>query len=388
MVSWYHIIGILHCLSRRELGQAAVDYLSRFVDKDIPWQSLLLLAEMEGVAGFLHLHLKDSNLFAPPQSIVEELDRIYRKIHDHTMQTMYEMEAFSNKLVQVGIPVVALQGLSLIKLYKHYGLRPLSDVDLLVQSHHRDRLFEVLRELGYRVPDSAYPTLLYKNGHWLDIHTHILNLERVQSRRYIFPENIHRMWERTLSFFDDHQGMFILDPFDNFIALSAHALKHSYSKIIWLVDLHETLLKLIKEPDAWNNIIQYARFWRQEKVVLYALILLQRIFGLKLSSGVKRELGIHHLSLLEKYLLRLKIRGFSSNLLCPVLWLCNIKRTGNKIKFVKETVFPKKKIMAQLIKYNTWNIQRSAHALRFAHTVMLLGRDLKQAFWYAFPKND
>lgn len=388
MVSWYHIIGILHCLSRRELGQAAVDYLSKFGDKDIPWQSLLLLAEMEGVAGFLHLHLKDSNLFVPPQPILEELERIFCKTRNDTIGTMDEMEALSNRLVQVGIPVVALQGLSLVKLYKYYGLRPLSDVDLMVQSCHRGRLFELLRELGYRVPVSTYPALLYKNGRWLDIHTHILNLERVQSRRYIFPENINYMWQRALSFFDDHKGMLTLNPFDNFIALSAHALKHSYSRIIWLVDLHETLLILVKEPEAWNKIVQYARFWRQEKVVLYALILLEKIFGLKVSSGVKRELGIHHLNFVEKYLLRLKIRGFSSSLLCPILWLCNIKRTGDKIKFVKETVYPKNEIMAQLIKDNTWNVQRSAYALRFANMVMLLGQDLKQAFWYAFPKND
>jgi hypothetical protein len=376
----------MSCLSRKELGQAEVSYLSNFGHKDIPWQSLILLAEMEGVAGFLYLHLKDSALFNLPQPMIEELHRIYSKTYDSTLETIKEMKALSNQLAQVRIPVVALQGLSLIELYKDYGLRPLGDVDLMVQSHHKGQLDKLLQEFGYSATVSTYPDRLHRNGLWIDIHTHVLNLERIQSRCYLFPENINRMWQRATPFFDHPEGLLTLNPVDNFIALSAHALKHSYSRLIWLADLHEILQKLAQQPDAWKEIVQRARFWRQEKVVLYALVLLEKIFGMKLSDEIKNELGIHHLNVLERYFLRLRVRGFCSGLLCHVLWLCNIKGTGEKVKFIKETVFPQNEIMAQIVADNSWNVQRSAYAQRFAKTVFLIGKELKQALLFSFTK--
>ena len=172
------------------------------------------------------------------------------------------------------------------------------------------------------------------------------------------------------------------DPFDNFVALAAHALKHSYSRLIWLVDLHECLLELAGNPGGWEEVVKRVRFWQQERVVLYALILVERIFGLQVPMPAKQELGINRLNALEKHLLRLKLKGFSSRGLCYVLWLCNIRGAGNKLKFIKETVFPKEAIMVQIIQDKSWAGRRSGYCRRVAETISLVSNDLYRAFTF------
>lgn len=289
-------------------------------------------------------------------------------------------KALSDKLEQVGIPVLALQGLSLTKLYGDAGLRPLYDMDLMVKPGHKGRLKELLKQAGFHAPHPEYPDILGKGAVLVDIHTHILNLDRINNRRHIFPMDLTFMWKRAVPLFDKQDGFLYLDPFDNFVALAAHALKHSYSRLIWLVDLHECLLELTGDPGGWEEIVKRTRFWQQEKMVLYALILVESILGLQVPLRIKHELGIARLNILEKYILRLKIRGFSSNGLCEILWLCNIKGAGNKLKFIKETVFPRDEIMAQIIQDKSWAGKRSGYTRRVADFICLVSSNLYRAF--------
>ncbi|MBW1791376.1 MAG: hypothetical protein JRJ14_03780, partial [Deltaproteobacteria bacterium] len=168
------------------------------------------------------------------------------------------------------------------------------------------------------------------------------------------------------------------------IALAAHALKHSYSRLIWLVDLHEFFIKWANNANGLDEVIRRAQFWHQERVVLYALILLERIFDLKIPSWVKRELGIHKLGILEKHLVRLKLRGLSSNELCIALWLFNIKGIGKKLKFIKETVFPKDEIMAQIFDKSSQTPKTSAYAKRIGQAISLVGENLRLALALSF----
>ena len=379
MVTWPNIVKFIRSISRIHLRQVDRDYIRNFSLQDVNWEHLAVLAEMEGVAGFLYYHLRHSDLdVSLPESVTDRLENHYRQTAEHTFTTVSEIKNLSVKPAKVRIPVIALQGLSAINLYNDPGLRPLGDVDLMVDPSHKEMLKGLFLEAGYR-PPITYPYLLHKNGMWIDIHTHILNLDRIQARRYLFPEDLASMWNKAVPFFDDSDGVLRLDPLDNFVALAAHALKHSYSRTIWLVDLHESLLKLTGSSDDWEDMVKRVKFWRQEKVVLYALILMQRIFDLQVPAWVEQKLGIHRLSALEKYLLRLKQKGFSSGLLCQVLWLATIKKTGDKLKFIWETAFPQTEIMAQIRQDHSWDNTRSSYAKRIAEIMILAGNEFYRA---------
>jgi hypothetical protein len=383
MVSWWDIVKFIRCLSRRHLNRAEKDYVQSFVKKDVPWDNLAALAELEGVAGFFYYHLKDLDLFdSVSQTALKRLEDRYNQTKKYTLAVVANARALADKLEQTGIPVMVLQGLSLTRLYGDKGLRPLGDVDLMVKPGHKEGFKQLLGQAGYQAVYPAYPDILYKDDLMVDIHTHVLNLDRIHNRRHIFPADLTPMWEKAVPFFEQQDGLLLPDPFDNFVALAAHALKHSYSRLIWLVDLHECLLEIGDKPGGWGEVVKRVRFWQQERIVLYALILVENIFGLQVPLPVKQELGIGRLNILEKHLLRLKLRGFSSRGLCYVLWLCNIRGAGNKLKFIKETVFPKDEVMAQVIQDKSWSGRRSGYFRRVVETISLVSSDLHRAFTF------
>lgn len=386
-MKWYDLIQFLRCISRTKLGDKEAEFIERFCQKEVPWDGLAALAQMEGVAGFLYLHLKALGLLKNlPDFLIDQIEAGYQKTVQHTLEIIHEMRGLSERIEKTEIRVVGLKGLSLLSVYRDPGIRFMSDVDLMVKQRHKEQFKSLLLECGYQCLLSEYPDALYNNSIKIDLHTHILNLDRIRSRRYIFPEDLAAMWEKAIPLFDHSDALFVLDPYDNFIALAAHALKHSYSRIIWLADLHELLLTLAPESRFWEKIIKCAQFWHQERFVLYALILLEAIFQLRVPVWVKKDLGIGRLNMLEKHLLRLKVRGFSSNELCIALWLCNIKGVRRKFDFIKETLFPRDEIMAQIVDKSSGDAKISVYVKRIGKALVMVGNDLRHSLAFPFRR--
>ena len=352
-----------------------LEHISRFCRRTTPWDNLLMIAEMEGVAGLLYFNLKSSGILNTlSRPFTEKLEKINSSIRERTSSIIEEAEAISKILKQAGIPVVALQGLSLMTIYGDPCLRPLGDADLMVKPVHRASLRELLCAAGYQNPIETHPNIFLKNSICIDIHTHVLNLDRIRSRQYLFPADLTSMWDRTKPLFDRSGDLLSLDPFDNFIALTAHALKHGYSRLIWLVDLHESLLKMCDNANCYENIIERARFWHQERIVIYALILVEEIFGMRTPVWFKKELGINRLNVLEKYLLLKKIRGRVQRELFNLLWLYNIKKIANKIEFIKETAFPRDEISVRSFNDGYPNRVGFVYAKRLGKVITKVGK--------------
>ena len=245
---------------------------------DIPWEALAAQAEMDGVAGLMYVHLAKSVQADVPTAIMDRLGSMYRKTGTEVQTILSVMQDLASQLAAADIPVMALQGLSLIDLYGDAGIRSLGDVDLMVHPRHKNRFKELLRETGCAVPASVYPDLLYMNDIWIDVHTDLLGQGRNRHRRHLFPEDLEPLWERAEPFFDNNR-MFLRPALtDNLMALSAHALKHGYSRLIWVVDLLETIRQLTDHSAGWEAVLAAARFWHQERVLCYTILLLEKYF--------------------------------------------------------------------------------------------------------------
>ena len=363
-----------------------MDYALSFSIKDVPWDHVVMLAGIQGVDGFVYSHMKHLGLLNMlPDEVLGKLEESYTRTRKRAISILNEAKILSSLFQQAGIPVIALQGLSLIKvIYTDPALRPLGDIDLMVKPDGKRRLKKLLFHAGYRAPYPTYPDLLFKAGVLIDIHTHVLNLDRIKSRRYLFCEDLKAMWEKAVPMFDQPDGLLSLDPYDNIIALAAHALKHNYSRLIWIADIHECLLKWTDNTFSWEAFLERAAFWHQERVALYSLILVENIFKLKIPLWVKRELGIGKMGLLEKHLIRLRLRGFSSDALCLGLWLCNIREFRKKMEFITETLFPKDEIMDQIFNKNSRKMKASIYAKRMGQALTLIGKDLGQFLHFSF----
>ncbi len=375
MISWKDLIRFIRCISRTNIDTGEKEYILRFSEKEVPWENLVMIAEMEGVTGFLHVHLKQLGLLDRlPDPTRIFLEDIYQQTRRRTLAYISEMKAFSKILEKRGLPVVVLQGLSLMPVYNDPGLRPFGDVDLMVRPSHKKLLADLFREMGYHNPMDTHPDIFMRNGICIDMHTHILNLERVRTRRYVFPPDLAPMWDKAVPLFEESDGLLSLDPYDNLIALSAHALKHGYSRLIWLVDLHESLLRLESDKDCHEKIVERARLWRQERILLYALILVEGTLGIKIPARLKHGVVIANLSRLERYILSRRIRGYVPREIFVLLFIRNIQGIANKIAFIKETVFLRDEILIQTVDEISHNNKSLMYIKRFLGALIRAGR--------------
>jgi hypothetical protein len=262
-----------------------------------------------------------------------------------------QLSALACCLSESDIELIILQGLSMHMIYKSPGLRPMGDMDILVDPQKKDALIKLLKSHGYQTPNPLFPDNQYKNGVWLDIHTHVLNLDRIKTRSFVFPIDMTYFRKRA-SPHPDHPHILIPSSCDNLVALCAHALKHSYSKLIWIADIHELLLTILEKPDGWKNVVHHSKYWKQEKVVLYALLISEHMFGLMVPTSVKKELGITQMGAIEKYFIRKRLKGITSLEFGNILWVFIIKGLGKKSGFILETLFPRKEILDQIFSGN------------------------------------
>jgi hypothetical protein len=183
------------------------------------------------------------------------------------------------------VEALSLKGLHLAhRLYPSPSLRDMGDLDLLVR---RSRLGEAdteLRRLGY-VPDHAPEVVqggsLHAVEYWRDgclpvhLHWHVLN---GSLPNFMLRVDLDEIWREA------REG--VLAPHHLVVTLSEHALKHSYSTLIHLTDL-----ELASRRVDWDAVADTARRWGLEKAVLYGLLLLRDLLGVR-SPGLDRFRGV------------------------------------------------------------------------------------------------
>ena len=379
MIYWQDMKRFIRVISRIHPDPNQERFILQCLDQDVPWEQLILLAQSEGVDGLLYHHLNHLGVGIPEASwaCLRDIYIGYKRNHERITD---EAQLISDHLQQNNLSAIALQGLSLTHVYNTPGIRPMGDMDILVKPDERDRVVNLLQDIGYHIPNPVYPNNLIKNRLWLDVHTHILNLDRIRSRRYVFPMDLSALWNRAQPLFKSSTGILNPDPIDNFVLLSLHTLKHSYSRTIWLIDLYESLQGIVSQADGWKKIIERTRYWQQEKIVSYGLMVLEGILGFNIPVRVKEKLKFEKFGKIEKYLLRLRIKGFKQPGYYIALWFLSIKGIRNRLEFLRETAFPQDDTMEQIYLKSSKNNRFAQWIGRMIQSVVLLGNGIKQAF--------
>jgi len=188
MIYWEDMVRFIRMISRIHPDPDQKRIILRFLDQnDVPWEQLILLAQSAGVDGLLYHHLSRFVGVRIPEAHRECLRGLHLGYRRNQAEIIEEGRFLSELLQQHKLSALALQGLSLMPIYNTPGIRPMGDMDLLVKPDERDRIVSLLQEFGYSIPNPVYPNNLIKNSLWLDVHTHILNLDRIRSRRHVFP---------------------------------------------------------------------------------------------------------------------------------------------------------------------------------------------------------
>jgi len=339
---------LLKIIARQTLSGDDATWLKENIRKSIDWPVVIDKALEEGLTSFLYFHCRNLSILTNlPESSRKLLARIYAEtllINRHMIKVLEEL---GEHLKKYEFPVIVLKGAALLeRVYSDIGLRPMEDIDLMVQPESLDDVRKILKDMGF-YPDQLYPNTYRRGIISIDLHTDFLSTHRIRSRREIMNIQYEDVWTRAISIRDNDSSLFRLSLYDNLISLSSHLLKHGLRRLIWFVDIKESIERNNEKFD-WLDLIRHFRMVGAEKNLLYFLLLAKHLLEMNVPDYVLDALGKNNLSAFEKYTLRLRLANAPLGLTTEILWLFQIRGWGKRIQFITENIFPKNEIMNQI----------------------------------------
>ena len=208
-----------------------------------------------------------------------------------------------------GIEPLFLKGIAFLVsgLYEHPGVRPLTDIDLLVRESDIPSALEILASLGYRyepfshfppgfLPPPQYLHRLSDPGTeslpaYIDLHS------RLSAHGRFGPAAYDDLWTRSETCSFEHLRCRIPAPEDTLLVSAMHLATHRFRyQLIWLLDIYELIRQ--KTLD-WPILISRAREWKCRYPLLFSLHITSDQFPLDLPefpplTGI-RETAFRHL---------------------------------------------------------------------------------------------
>jgi hypothetical protein len=238
---------------------------------------------------------------------------------------------------------MTLKGASLLKsVYTSIGLRPMEDLDLMVRPEDLEFFASLLRRQGYQQNQKLSNS--FKKGHVvIDLHTHALNINRIRSRTRLFPGGMNPIWQSSVPWGPGHRWIRRPDDIDTILLLSQHYLKHYYSRLIWLEDIHR--LMRTHDQKFLSDLADRAHQLKQTKPLAYTLYFLQKIYDVPLPRHSTLEALKDDISAIERFLLNSSKQEHPSEILAVVMALFCIRGLKNRIWFGRENLFPRSEVM-------------------------------------------
>jgi len=282
--------------SQLNLSKEQVVGLKALADEISDWNMLYDKAVLHRVASFVYYSLKLNDLLCVvPESIKDKLHGQYLKSLLYNKSLYAEIAMLSADLKR--FKVVLLKGSALnLDVYTDLGVRPMSDVDVLVYKNQRFDTFETLKEAGW-VP--AFEPVQKSDIHSKvsDVeHKHLPHLHRTPKSAYV---ELH--WKFFAGEDDDalaKEGMDSAVSYkDNLFVLNNELMfAHLCSNFTdgydmgeplrTLCDIHEFLLK--KKID-WDVLDRICSGEPLHSRLLTALNCLEWLFGYEIPEKYKTD---------------------------------------------------------------------------------------------------
>jgi hypothetical protein len=332
---------LLLACARHFLGTAQDAEALELIRRPLNWQRLFRNAEREGMSGLLHSEI---------QHLAQrhDLDLPYatraRALHHNFARNgayLTELSMLREALGARGLQVIVLKGAALIeRVYGgHLGLRPLSDVDLLIKASDLPFIDQALRQRGFH-PDSP-SSMFYTNGPLaFDLHTSLINEERVRRKGLAFSFDAEAIWQEASPLSDRDSTLLVLAAPPQFLHVVIHALKHSFSRLMWLVDLG-----LIARRVEWPELVDRARAAAALRPLAYGVCLLEALLRVDVAPSIRAALP--KLNRIERLFVSSVVRRSSTETFGDLTVAFSIPGTTGKLSYLAELCFPRRAVLGR-----------------------------------------
>lgn len=282
---------LLDCLGGNEPGRLAA-LLPGAGNEE--WEGFVEAALRHEAGPFVYFRLKKTGL----DKLVPS--RIMTRLHTACLQSaarnfliFEELKNILRAFAEREIPVILLKGAYLAaKVYEDIALRPMCDLDILVQKQDLGRAETALRAIGYSSPRPYIPEVDSV------CHQHILPFTKekappVEVHWNIFdPEDSFNLdtrglWERARPCSVAGCDALSLGPEDLFLHLAIHCTYHHCFQA-GLLKLYDITLLAERHgvgPD-WRALLERAGEWGFDRCLLLTLKMISFLFGARLPENV------------------------------------------------------------------------------------------------------
>jgi hypothetical protein len=262
---------IIHCC-RIVLDAGNVSSLKQLLNDELNWDTLIERAGWQRLSPLLSCHLLSPELLPSiPGPIQKKLQNISFVSLTRNMLLQNELSRVLTELNKEQIPVIVLKGAALLgDVYSDISLRPMSDLDILVEPDYLDRAEKVAFQCGYEwmsqradpehfktIGMRHLPNLVNRNkGVMLEIHQNIVN----EDSPYFYSLTDFWRKSRPITILNSKAQVFSNE--DMIIHLGINFLLdrryRSNSALGQLVDISETILHY-RETIDWHLLEENAK---------------------------------------------------------------------------------------------------------------------------------
>jgi hypothetical protein len=228
------------------------------------WEAVGAVIESERIGPLLH---QTAGPIVPPP-VAEQLHLRYHATALHNLLLLRELQTCLRALTAAAVPVIVLKGAALIEtVYGNVALRPMGDVDLLVQERDLSATRRMLDGLGYEarriethpgaVTEFENEVAFCKPGKfdaWVDIHWGLFDSPYYQHRIAM-----DWFWQSARPAPIADVPALVLGPEALLIHLCGHlALHHMHTGLLWWYDVAAVLAAYREEID-WAALLAHTQ---------------------------------------------------------------------------------------------------------------------------------
>ena len=257
----------------REVASVAID-----------WPKLADAAEYHGLTPILLSNLRAANVSAPDDVMGAMEQRNATTVRQNLFLTSELLRVYA-VLEKKGIKAIPLKGTVLAsQTYGDLGLRPFSDIDLLIKRDQIGEAESASREAGY---EAEFAVAAQHRDSWLKQQCELtfrrsgtVRLELhwdIVHPHFALETGVERFWSRLSTVRVGDALLPNLSPQDLLFTLIVHGTRHAWSRMMWLMDVSE-LLRSNPGID-WRLFFQDAESRGAARMVATSLLLAREVFG-------------------------------------------------------------------------------------------------------------
>mgnify|MGYP001220286368 CR=1 FL=1 len=260
------------------------------------WRSAYEYSVKQRVVLLLYDYLKRDRLEFP-DDLYHLLSKLYRSNSIHNLIYSAELLNITSLFAENMISCIHLKGVSLSEyLYQDLGLRPVVDLDILVQQADFFKANELLLQRGYTrmLQEDTIKGKIHKRMTHQWPYRHEARRVLVELHRQFVPKSranrveSEGIWSRAQTIQLDGQSIQIMSPEDLLVYLSIHASKEFWGSLLQVNDIASLI---VQHPDLdWSVVIEVARTNHSILRVLISLALASALLRIPLPQIIEDEI--------------------------------------------------------------------------------------------------